>query len=108
MEENPAIRILAQCGRDDDYIVPALAFMMICRGSLDESQFDVIYCTKTHDAIKKPFIGDCMSRLQFFFFGVEVALGDEGFTYEKPPDWYFNTAVVRTSDYRETFDHVVW
>ena len=107
MKENPAIRILAQCGRDDDYIIPALAFMMMCRGSLDESQFDVIYCKKTHNAIKKPFIVDHMSRLQVLVYGAEAALIEEGYEYatEKPPEWYYKTVKKRNSEYRAQFDH---
>ena len=108
MREHPTIRILAQCGKDDHYVIPALAFMMMCRWSMAEEQFDVIYCTKTHNTIKQPFLVNHMSRLQVLVYGVEEALKEEGYQYktETPPDWYYQKVKKRNSDYRAQFDHV--
>ena len=108
MAEHPSIRILAQCGKDDDYVIPALAFMMMCRGSMAEEQFDVIYCTKTHNTIKQPFLVNHMSRLQVLVYGVEDALRTEGYRYktETPPRWYYEKVKKRNSDYRAQFDNV--
>ena len=37
MKDHPTIRILAQCGEDDEYVIPALAFMMMCRGWMNHN-----------------------------------------------------------------------